>query len=265
VSSALFRQLGKNRFEPTEHARGPWDPNLLHGGPVAALLAHELYAQSGSDADWFPSRLTVDFMRPLPLATFEVTTTQLRAGRKGRLLSADCHSGDALVARASLQLVASRDVPLPRDSPARRWESDASSPEATPLMVPTTLVGDIAFHVSSVEHRSRDSALSGSGPAADWIRVIVDLLDDVPLSPLERVACAADFSNGISSSLPFDEYTFVNADLSVHLFRLPVDEWVEIDAVTLAGDDGVGMADAVLRDRSGRIGRACQSLVLAAR
>ena len=24
---------------PTDFARGPWDPNALHGGPVAALLA----------------------------------------------------------------------------------------------------------------------------------------------------------------------------------------------------------------------------------
>ena len=30
---------GRARYEPTEHARGPWDPRALHGGAPAALIA----------------------------------------------------------------------------------------------------------------------------------------------------------------------------------------------------------------------------------
>jgi hypothetical protein len=32
------RRPGRERFIPTEHARGPWDPQALHGGAPAALM-----------------------------------------------------------------------------------------------------------------------------------------------------------------------------------------------------------------------------------
>jgi hypothetical protein len=265
MSMSLFVQSGTTEFTPTEHSLGPWSRDLLHGGPVAALLAHQLQAAS-LDGNWFPARLTVDLTRPVPLAKLDVTTTIIRAGRKARLLSAECHNGDALVARAGLQLIAQADVPIPPTSPARRWASEPTrSPEEAPRMTPLNRVGDTAFHISSVEHRSRDNALSGLGAASDWIRVTVDLLAGLPLSPFERVICAADFGNGISSSLPYDQYTYVNADLSVHLFRLPEDEWVLVDAITHMSDGGVGLAESRLSDRAGLIGRACQSLVVAPR
>lgn len=266
VPTSLFVRVDASTFQPTEHSRGPWDPDLLHGGPVAALLAHEL-CDSQREGEWFPARLTVDLMRPVTLAPLEVRTSALREGRRARLVSADCLRDGVLVARAALQLIAARDVPIPVEGPARRWakEGNATSPEATAQMFPRRMVDGVAFHATSVEHRSSDDALSGGGPATDWIRVTKELLDGVPLSPFERVVCAADFSNGISSSLPFEDYTYVNADLSVHIFRLPVDEWVQIDAITHVGDDGVGMAESRLLDRKGLIGHACQSLVVAPR
>ena len=223
---------------------------------------------SSPDGQWFPARLTVDLMRPVAMAPLDVSTSVLRMGRQAALLSADCHIAGVLVARAALQLIASRDVPIPLISPARQWADvgNDTSPEKTlHTSPPGRLGGDVAFHSSSVEHRSPGNALSGGGPATDWIRVNADLLPDVPLSPFERVVCAADFTNGISSSLPFEDYTYVNADLTVNIFRFPVDEWVQIDAVTSVGDCGVGVADSKLLDRAGLLGHACQSLVVAAR
>lgn len=266
MSAPLFVRTGTNRFQPTEHSRGPWDPGLLHGGPTAALLGHELW-DSSTEGEWFPARLTVDLMRPVTFEPLEVTTSVLRSGRRAQLISANCVSNDQLVARAALQLIAARDVPIPPGGPARRWAEigNPTSPEETPRMNPRSAVGDVAFHASSVEHRSSSGALTGDGPASDWIRVDADLLEGVALSPFERVICAADFSNGISSSLPIEDYTYVNADLSVHIFRLPVDEWVQIDAVTHVSGGGVGMAESMLLDREGLIGRACQSLVVARR
>ena len=107
--------------------------------------------------------------------------------------------------------------------------------------------------------------LSGLGAGSDWIRVLTDLLADTPLAPFERVICAADFGNGVSASLPFEEYMFLNADLTVHIFRMPVDEWVLIDAITHSGDRGIGLAESALYDREGLLGRACQSLVITKR
>jgi Thioesterase-like superfamily len=51
----------------------------------------------------------------------------------------------------------------------------------------------------------------------------------------------------------------------VHLERMPVGEWVCVDAVTLPQPSGVGTAESVLYDERGRIGRAAQALLIAER
>jgi hypothetical protein len=84
-------------------------------------------------------------------------------------------------------------------------------------------------------------------------------------SPLQRTLIAADVGNGISAVLDWRRHLFVNVDLSVHLERMPVGEWVCVDATTVAQPNGIGTAESVLSDRAGRIGRAAQSLLIAER
>lgn len=42
--ASVFEADG-HRFTPTEAARGPWNPDALHGAAVAALLAGSLEAE----------------------------------------------------------------------------------------------------------------------------------------------------------------------------------------------------------------------------
>ncbi len=72
----------------------------------------------------------------------------------------------------------------------------------------------------------------------------------------------ADFGNGVSKLFDMDRVLFVNPDLTVSLYRLPVGEWVCLDASTLLGDDGVGLAESVLFDVAGPIGRSTQTLLV---
>ena len=52
-------------------------------------------------------------------------------------------------------------------------------------------------------------------------------------SPLQRVLVAADSGNGVSATLDWDRYLFINVDLTVHLHR-PLDgEWVCLDSITV--------------------------------
>ena len=124
----------------------------------------------------------------------------------------------------------------------------------------------VRYHNTAVEHRSPVPLFLAPGPAVDWIRVIPELVPGRPLTPLARVVGAADFGNGISRILPFPEYVFINPDLTVHLFRLPVDDYVCLDAITRldldAGAGSVGLAESALFDRAGRLGRSIQSLLI---
>ena len=38
---ALFTRSADDSYIPSDHARGPWDPDALHGGAPAALIARE--------------------------------------------------------------------------------------------------------------------------------------------------------------------------------------------------------------------------------
>jgi hypothetical protein len=71
--------------------------------------------------------------------------------------------------------------------------------------------------------------------------------------------------HGDESQPTIDEFLFINTELSVHLARMPEGEWVCLDAVTRIGAAGVGLAESVLWDRRGRIGRGTQSVLVARR
>jgi hypothetical protein len=93
----------------------------------------------------------------------------------------------------------------------------------------------------------------------------VPLLPDEEPSPLVRVLAAADSGNGISGAVPIDRFVFINTELTVHLVRPLAGEWVGLDSVMLIDPSGVGLAETALWDRTSRIGRSAQSLLVAPR
>ena len=56
-------------------------------------------------------------------------------------------------------------------------------------------------------------------------------------------------------------FTFLNAELTLHLSRLPVGPWLHLDCRTLNAGVGVGVTRVVLGDRAGAFGYAHQSLL----
>src|SRR3712207_9467742 len=76
---------------------------------------------------------------------------------------------------------------------------------------------------------------------------------------------AADFSNGISWIVSWDDWLFVNTDLTVHLHRDPVGEWIGLDARTALEPKGSGLAVADLHDERRPGGVSLKSLFVAPR
>ena len=97
------------------------------------------------------------------------------------------------------------------------------------------------------------------------VRLRVPIVEGEPATQLQRAMAAADFGNGISAAVDWDDYTFVNPELTVYFLRLPEGEWIGNDAATAIEPGGIGLADAALHDARGPFGRALQSLYVSRR
>jgi hypothetical protein len=267
LDAALFVRVDDDIVLPTAFSRGPWNLEWLHGGPVAALLAHSVEQLASDGVDWFIARLTVELERPVPVEPLRYHAEVSRAGRKVSIVDAWITRADtgAVLARARAIRIRTADVPLPFDNT-----------DLGPLLViepapPGPANGrpgiqdddaPVAFHRGGTEHRFVRELAVGAGPVFDWIRVCVPLLPEQALTPLQRVAAAVDFASGISGVLPWDSHSFVNPDLTIHLFRPLRGEWVGMASATHHGTHGIGMTDTAVFDLDGRVGSSNQSLVL---
>ena len=120
-------------------------------------------------------------------------------------------------------------------------------------------------YFNAMEWRQAAGGFFEPGPAAAWMRMRMPLVEGEEPSPLTRVLVAADSGNGLSFVTPPLEYLFINTELTVHLFRLPAGEWVCLDAVSRIDPSGIGVAESILWDETGRLGRGNQALLVARR
>jgi Thioesterase-like superfamily len=267
MGQSIFLAEGDS-FVPTEHARGPWDPNALHGGAPAALIA-SLFERMRPGEDLPFARLEFEFLRPIPMGPLTVQTSISRPGRRVQALQAQLDADGTPVCRAR----ALRIAPAPQDLPP--GASAHANGRGAPRLAPPHEGEDVHFAFDGVEHECfagsamemrflKGHSLRGepSGAATVWMRLRHPLLPDEPLTPLARLAATADFGNGVAFALPFQDYLFINADLTISLNRRPQGEWIALDARTLLHPGGIGWAESVLYDEQGPVGRATQALVV---
>ncbi len=258
ASVALFEPDG-DLLVPTELARGPWSPDALHGGPVAAVVARSAERLAGADGLAF-TRLTLELLRPVAVGPVAVTSKVVRPGRRVQLV-------DTVVRQAGTDVAWGRTLRIRVDTArpdvaTAESEDDAPPGPAAGTEVPSSLPGYVAFHNHAVELRFVDGHFDRPGPAICWFRLRFPVVAGEEASPVQRAVAAADFGNGISAELDFRTGLFINPDLTVALTRPPVGEWVGLEARTRFGSPGIGSAESVLWDERGRIGRASQSLVV---
>jgi hypothetical protein len=259
-----------DRFSPTEQARGPWDPQALHGGAPAALIVRA-FEQHDPQPQMRFARFGFELLRTLPFAPLRIDTRTVRPGRRVQELAAELYAEDEtgsaqLVCRAS----ALRVQPVPDDLPALpdgalatdRMPGLEQAHERRFALNPEDR--EPSFAATAMEMRWLNDPWA-PGPGRVWQRLRLPLVGDEPASPLARLVASADFGNGISASLPFEGFLFINADLHVHIHREPRGEWIGLDGRTLLHPGGTGLAESVLHDLDGPVGRAFQSLVVGAR
>jgi hypothetical protein len=255
-AAALYRFAGE-RFWPGPLTAGPWSPDAQHGGPVSALLAGAL---EDPEQRCTLVRVTVELLRPVPLAPLRLESATVRAGRNVQWVEASLWAGDTEVARARGVRIRRAPVEVPVD----RTPPPAPPPpgEGNPPMAPGT--ARTAF-AEAVDLRFVRGGWDELGPVTMWTRLLVPVVEGRAATAMQRAAAAADFGNGVSRVVDFSTHTFINADLSVALSRVPVGDWIGFDAVSRLSPDGFGQAESQIFDAEGPVGRAVQSLLVAAR
>lgn len=245
------------RWRGTEATAGPWDPRSMHGGPPSALLGRAVERCEPRD-DLRVARVTVEILGAVPVgAELELSARVARPGRSVELVEAVLSAGGRDVARASAWRVRRTEgVAVP--SRART----APPLPGTAEELPGSWTGG---YLRAVEWRFVRGRFDRPGPAAAWTRALVPLVPDEEPSPLQRVLLVADSGNGISSELDLGSWFFINPELTVHLHRDAVGEWVCLDAETTVSDEGSGLATSVLSDADGPVAVGAQSLLVVPR
>lgn len=251
---AFYEPLGDGRFLATPHTTGPWDVRFQHGGPPAALLGRAIELTAPRD-DLMVARLTVEILGAIPVAELTVTAELVRPGRSVELLEAVMSHEGRPVARASAWRV-KRTVGT---AVASRAPEPPSMPPAGEAI---DLPGWGKGFLQAIDWRWATGHFGEAGPAVAWGRMLEPLVEGEEPSPLTRVLVLADCGNGASSELDLRAWHFINPELTLHLHREAVGEWVCLDAVTAVSDGGVGLATSRLSDQQGPLGVGSQALLV---
>lgn len=250
----MFQLDGKTAIA-SSNAAGPWDPSMLHGGAPTGLIVR-LIEDVPTPSPMQLARLTVDLKRPVPVGELNIDVTTTREGRNIQTVAVTLSANGKEVVTASALRIRTKQFDLPEDAQLPR---QSSSPSATA----SNFVNAEGFN-SGVEVMEANASSSDAANAV-WFRIKRPFFADRDTTPLMRAAATGDYCNGFGCPLDFEQWTFLNADLTLHFAREPVGEWIMLAANSWIGPDGRGLAFGQLADKDGYFGRAAQSLVVARR
>ncbi|OBF98932.1 thioesterase family protein [Mycolicibacter sinensis] len=257
-AKAFYTQTGADVFDSSPSTAGPWSPLAQHAGPPSALLARQIERHQPRPGHRL-ARVTVDILRPVPVAPLHITVESLRKGKRVELLQATAQADGytVLIGRAWRLIAASADFPA-QPPPEELREIDAELP-ASDAAVPDGWHAD--GYLSAIDWRFEQGGFVEFGRAKAWTRPKVALVDGETMTPWQRVLTVADSGSGISICAPPDRHPAINCDLSVVLDHDPVGDWIGMDSRTTVVPGAGAMTQTIIFDQAGPAGLATQMLV----
>lgn len=253
--SAYWVREGPDRFRPTEHAGGAWQPGEIHFSPLGGLIVQEMEAHRADAADdKVLARVSFDILGFLAAEVCEVHVETIRPGRTIELVQATV----TIAGRAAVS--------------ARAWylsESDtadvaggAADPLPSPDGVADWQMDDVwgGGYIRSLEFRPVRQPVQGRGTV--WVGSDKQLIAGEDASAVASYVALVDTANGIAVRRDPRDWAFPNVDLTIHFFRQPDPAWVGLDTEVVFGPNGIGLTSSTLHDVHGAVGRAEQSLTL---
>src|SRR3954447_23973921 len=111
---AIFRVDGNN-VVTSPFAAGPWDPSMQHGSPPAALVVWAA-ERIPTPVAMRVARVTVDLMRPVPVAPLTIESEVLRDGRKIQLCAVWLIADGVVVVEATVLKIKVQANELPPEA-----------------------------------------------------------------------------------------------------------------------------------------------------
>ncbi|MGI9125558.1 MAG: acyl-CoA thioesterase domain-containing protein [Mycobacterium sp.] len=248
MSQAPFVRGDADLFQPTEYARSGWSDNMINGPALVGLAAQTLEDEFGADG-FLPARLTADLFRPAHRVPTAVRTRLVRDGH--RLRASDCEilQDDVIVARATMIQYRTSSAP-----PGQEWISTGPG-----FAVPPVSEG-AAYCVGSDAEGWSSSAGMGEGieihQNASRKRVyhrVPEVVGGRPASPFVRAVVAAE-ATSLVTNMGTLGIGYINGDLTVVLSRLPVGDYVGVQADSHWCAEGISVGAATLSDDLGPFG-----------
>lgn len=254
-------------FSPQSAAGSPWSETMQHGGPVNAIITLSIEAVA-EKVGMQVVRLTMDILKPVPMKSVQVKSHFIRRG--GKMAVVDTF----LTVTGSDEPVASGRAVLLKATPGRKAMVDTSGscpeskgsllrepwlPAEMTAQLPPGLHHLIQFYPSTKKER----------PAC-WVNCVTDMLQDRAMTPLEHCATTADMTTVLATrmcatqlgSLSFDVAEIMNTNTSIHFTRPPVGEWFAYTDHFIQVSGSYGVAECVIYDEQGCIGRVAQNLIV---
>jgi Thioesterase-like superfamily len=242
------------RFHATSSTVGPWFADAQHVGPPSGLLVRALERLADGPGSQL-ARVTVEVLGPVPAGEVQVTAAVERPGRAIELVAAEMSAGGRTVLRARAWRHAVGDT-----AAVAVGAAEPLPPPARGVLQTSWGEGWLPGFVDAVEWRWLSDR-----PTTAWLRQRVPLVAGEKPTPMQRLMVAADCANGVAAPLDLREWLFVNTELTVHLHRAPVGEWVGVSAATVVGPTGAGTVSALLHDELGHTARCAQALIVRSR
>ena len=250
-------------YVATIRTQGAWNPDAQNGGAVLSLLGHRL-EDVPTLAPMEISRLTFDLMRPVPIGPrLDVRTRVVREGKKIQLVEVILSVGEVEHVRGQALRLRVEDLTgrpgLPEPTTTEDPADELARPDDVEPMFRERVPGVPGF-LQGIEMRRAWKGQGPDGPFGYWVRLRVPVIAGLPVRATSRLAMAIDFANTIGVYVDPTSASTINPDVSAHVLRPAVGEWVAIVGETrFRHATGRGISTATISDLDGPVAFASTS------
>jgi hypothetical protein len=245
IEGPAFFRRANSQYEPARKSLSAWTTKQLSGTSVCGLLAHGSETRAPR-VGFTPARFTAEMFSPVLDEAIELRTSVAQKGTRIYVVDVEIVQSGKTRARATVNYLQVSSEP-----DGRAWHDSRDLPVPDVCLdhengsMPLFKSGDGQWthNFSSGLNSQRKSVWNNIPP----------IVDGLPITPLERAAVVADFTN-LVCNWGSAGVGYINTDITMTLSRLPEGPELGLRALDRESTDGVATGAAIIYDRTGALG-----------